>query len=68
MSEQGHGWVFRQPGGHKKFCGGPGTCDVCNAELRRLAADYAPRTAGQPFESALEAELQATFNRARAAT
>lgn len=68
MSEQGHGHVFRLPGGRRVFCGGPGNCEVCNAELRRLVADYAPRKAGQPFETALEAELQATFNRALEAT
>ena len=60
----GHGHVFRLPGGHKALCGGPGVCPECDADVRRLAA----MTKRSAAHEGLEAELQACFSRAGAAT
>lgn len=55
----GHGHVFRAGGGYRARCGGPGYCTECDADLVSLAA----RERRHP--DAMEAELQACFDRAR---
>lgn len=64
----GHGWVYRIPGGARARCGGPGLCPQCSDDLARLAATAKPRPGNEAFEGGLEAELQRTFDNARAAT
>lgn len=56
----GHGWVYRLPGGHKAPCGGPGTCPGCDADLRRFVASQPERDAAR---RQFEAELQASFDK-----
>lgn len=62
--EQSHGHVYRRDDGQKARCGGPGMCAECSRDLGLLAAS----TPGSDrFQSAVEAELQEMFNRAREA-
>lgn len=63
MTGNGHGHVFRRPDGSKAPCGGPGLCRECDLDLVRLAA--ASKRSG--VGDGLEAEVQACFDRARAA-
>lgn len=68
MTNTGHGIIFKRADGQRIRCGGPGLCPQCSDDLQRLAASAKPRPENDGFESGLEAELQATFDRARAGT
>lgn len=63
--EQGHGHVYRRDDGQKARCGGPGLCAECSRDLGSLAASTRPMSGSDAFQNAVEAEIQATFNRAR---
>jgi hypothetical protein len=62
----GHGHVFRD--GPKARCGGPGHCAACSADLDQFVASDDPGLIAGRFRADLVAELQACFDRARAAT